>query len=180
MFFRSPSGTSLAAPAFRTSAVLLTGTDSPVSAASSIFMLALSKIRPSAGTASPASRITISPGTSSSLFFTSIFPPRSIRVFCSPMTHSSASDKLDLPLPLGPTITVISFSKLSRVFSGNDLKPWSSSAFKYTVSSPQQLKMHQNNLLYTKSSFFATYIRTISPSGTSDAQTRTDRSANRS
>ena len=76
MFFRSPSGTSLAAPAFRTSAVLLTGTDSPVSAASSIFMLALSKIRPSAGTASPASRITISPGTSSSLFFTSIFPPR--------------------------------------------------------------------------------------------------------
>ena len=39
-------------------------------------MLALSKIRPSAGTASPASRITISPGTSSSLFFTSIFPPR--------------------------------------------------------------------------------------------------------
>ena len=56
---------------------LLTGTDSPVSAASSIFRLAFSIILPSAGTASPASSRTTSPTTMSSLWMTAIFPSRS-------------------------------------------------------------------------------------------------------
>ena len=47
------------------------------------------------------------------------------------MTHSTASDILDFPDPFGPTIIVTSFSKKSVVFSGKDLKPWISSAFKY-------------------------------------------------
>ena len=42
-----------------------TGTDSPVSAASSILRELASKSRKSAGTTSPASKMTISPGTSS-------------------------------------------------------------------------------------------------------------------
>ena len=76
MFLRSPRGTSFSPPRFNTLIILLTGTDSPVRAASSIFMLALSMIRPSAGTESPASSTTISPGTSSSLFKVTIFPSR--------------------------------------------------------------------------------------------------------
>lgn len=60
--FAVAQGTSL--PSSRPSAetTLFTGTLSPVSAASSIFRLALSRMRPSAGTASPASRTTTSPG----------------------------------------------------------------------------------------------------------------------
>ena len=54
--------------------VLSTGTDSPVSAASSAFILAHSIIRASAGTASPASRTITSPTTRSSLFTTTSFP----------------------------------------------------------------------------------------------------------
>ena len=50
------------------SVFFVTATDSPVKAASSIFKLALSIILPSAGTESPASNKTISPGTISSLF----------------------------------------------------------------------------------------------------------------
>ena len=38
---------------------------------------------------------------------------------------------LDFPLPLGPTMAVISWSKVRTVLSGKDLNPWISSAFKY-------------------------------------------------
>jgi hypothetical protein len=38
---------------------------------------------------------------------------------------------LDLPQPLGPTTAVTPGSKLSFVFSANDLKPMSSSDLKY-------------------------------------------------
>ena len=61
----------------------------------------------------------------------SIFAPRRALVRCSPMTHKIASDILDLPEPLGPTMAVISFSNVSRVLSAKDLKPWISNAFKY-------------------------------------------------
>ena len=54
----------------------VTGTLSPVRAASSIFMLALSRMRPSAGTASPASSTTTSPTTRSSLRTETILPSR--------------------------------------------------------------------------------------------------------
>ena len=38
----------------------------------------------------------------------SIFPPRRARVDCSPMTQRMASEMLDFPLPLGPTMAVTS------------------------------------------------------------------------
>ena len=80
MFFLSPSGTvELPSLSIRTSTILLTGTDSPVRAASSAFMLCSSMRRQSAGTASPASSTTISPTTMSSDFTTCISP--SLRTF---------------------------------------------------------------------------------------------------
>ena len=51
------------------------------------------------------------------------------------MTQRIASEMFDLPEPLGPTIAVISFSNVSRVFSAKDLKPWISNAFKYKANS---------------------------------------------
>ena len=47
------------------------------------------------------------------------------------MTQRMASEMLDFPLPLGPTMAVISWSKVRTVLSGKDLNPWISSAFKY-------------------------------------------------
>ena len=44
-----------------------------------------------------------------------------------------ASEIFDLPEPFGPTMAVISRSKVSRVFSGKDLKPWISNALKYKL-----------------------------------------------
>ena len=63
-------------PAPRADIILLTGTLSPVSAASSILRLALSNMRQSAGTASPASSTTISPTVRSSLLTVVILPSR--------------------------------------------------------------------------------------------------------
>ena len=76
MLARSPRGTSPPSPARSTLSCFSLGTDSPVRAASSHFKEFASMIRQSAGTASPASRITISPGTTSSLFITVSFPSR--------------------------------------------------------------------------------------------------------
>lgn len=42
---------------------------------------------------------------------------------CSPMTQRIASDTLDLPLPLGPTMAVISSPKFNTVLSGKLLNP---------------------------------------------------------
>ena len=53
----------------------------------------------------------------------SILPPRRVRVDCSPMTQRMASEMLDLPEPLGPTMAVMSSPKVSTVLSGKDLKP---------------------------------------------------------
>ena len=61
----------------------------------------------------------------------SIFWPRREREFCSPMTQRMASEIFDLPLPLGPTIAVMSCPKVTTVLSGKDLKPCSSSCFRY-------------------------------------------------
>ena len=78
MFLRSPSGTS-SVPAASSIALACfsTGTDSPVSAASSIFIVALSSTRQSAGTESPASSMITSPGTSSALGRCTSLPSRS-------------------------------------------------------------------------------------------------------
>ena len=51
---------------------------------------------------------------------------------CSPMTQQMASEILDFPEPLGPTMAVMLSPKFSTVLSGKDLKPWISSAFRYT------------------------------------------------
>ena len=58
-------------------AALSTGTDSPVSADSSIFRFTASSSRRSAGTCLPTSRKTISPGTRSVPWISSSFPSRS-------------------------------------------------------------------------------------------------------
>ncbi len=53
----------------------------------------------------------------------SILPPRSSRGDCSPNTQRTASEMLDLPQPLGPTIAVTPDSNGSSTVPANDLKP---------------------------------------------------------
>src|SRR5215218_7989525 len=62
----------------------------------------------------------------------SILPPRSDFGPCSPSTQAMASTTLDLPEPLGPTMTVIPGSKSRVVFSANDLNPRRVSDFRNT------------------------------------------------
>src|SRR5919201_1839821 len=62
----------------------------------------------------------------------SILPPRSDLTPCSPSTQAIASTTLDLPDPLGPTITVIPGSKSRTVLSANDLNPRRVSDFRNT------------------------------------------------
>ena len=68
----------------------VTGTLSPVSAASSILRLALSSSLPSAGTASPASSSTTSPTTSSAEGTTVTLPPRSTRLVAADIACSAS------------------------------------------------------------------------------------------
>ena len=67
-----------------------------------------------------------------------ILPPRRVLELCSPITQRMASEIFDFPEPFGPTMAVISFSNVSRVFSGKDLKPWISNALKYKPITSQQ------------------------------------------
>ena len=80
-----------------------------------------------------------------------IFPPRSVRLLCSPMTQSMASEIFDFPEPFGPTMAVMSRSKVSRVRSGKLLKPWISNAFRYKphylAKSRTPLKRRHNIIL---------------------------------
>ena len=91
MSIRSPR----AASALTASMLLGTGALSPVSADSSISRVAARMIRPSAGTRSPASMLTMSPGTSSSIGIWRTSPPRrtlawTIIIFWSAATLASA------------------------------------------------------------------------------------------
>jgi hypothetical protein len=52
-----------------------------------------------------------------------MLPPRSDRAPCSPSTQLMASTRLDLPEPLGPTITDTPGMNSSTVLSANDLNP---------------------------------------------------------
>ena len=61
----------------------------------------------------------------------SIAWPRKCLALRSPSTHSTASEILDLPEPFGPTTAVMPGSKESALLSANDLKPLSTSDFKY-------------------------------------------------
>ena len=92
MSTRSPSATSSPATG---STAFRTGVLSPVSAASSISSVAATSRRPSAGILSPASKTTMSPGTSSSAGTSTSSPPRRTcalitSIFCSAATLSAA------------------------------------------------------------------------------------------
>src|SRR5213082_551741 len=56
-----------------------------------------------------------------------ISPPRSDLADCSPSTQRTASSRLDLPQPFGPTMAVTPSWKLKVVLSAKDLKPKRSS-----------------------------------------------------
>src|SRR5829696_3042411 len=60
-----------------------------------------------------------------------ISPPRSALADCSPKTQRIASDTLDLPHPLGPTMAATPGWKFRDVLSANDLKPNIVRFFKY-------------------------------------------------
>src|SRR5918993_3057888 len=66
----------------------------------------------------------------------SILPPRNSRADCSPRTHRTESETLDLPQPFGPTIAVTPSSKVSVTVSAKDLKPESSSLVSFMPSVP--------------------------------------------
>ena len=57
--------------------------------------------------------------------------PRTAPGDCSPSAQRTASVMLDLPEPLGPTITLTPGPNSSRVRSGKDLKPLSVIDFRY-------------------------------------------------
>src|SRR5438270_9252867 len=59
---------------------------------------------------------------------------RTWRTFCSPSAQRTASARLDLPEPLGPTTAVTPLSKSSTVRGAKVLKPCSSSRLKYMAS----------------------------------------------
>ena len=88
MLLRSPRPMSPAAVS--ASGDFVTGTLSPVRAASSARRLALSSTRASAGTASPASSTSTSPATSSSLGTVTSFPPRRTRL-CAALSSFRAA-----------------------------------------------------------------------------------------
>ena len=88
MPMRSPIGTLAAVNA---SARFSTGTDSPVSDDSSTERLAANSNRPSAGTRSPASRRTMSPGTSWSIATSSVMPLRRTRTRVTSIRSNAAN-----------------------------------------------------------------------------------------
>ena len=127
MFLRSPRG--MSSPwATSASTTLSTGSDSPVSADSSTLRLALSKMRQSAGTASPASSTTMSPTTRSSLFTSRILPSRTTfevlaAICCRASKASSALDSCTTPSTALTTTT-----KRMMITSAMSDSPWAAPA----------------------------------------------------
>ena len=66
----------------------------------------------------------------------SIFAERTVRGPWAPSTQATASTTFDLPLPLGPTTTVIPGSNSSTAGSAKDLNPLRESDFRNTARSP--------------------------------------------
>src|SRR5690606_5554140 len=65
---------------------------------------------------------------------TSSMPEARIALYeLSPITQRSASTRLDLPQPLGPTTPVSPGSSSSSVGSQKDLKPWSRRRWNFTA-----------------------------------------------
>src|ERR1700684_3151186 len=67
--------------------------------------------------------------------------PRTASGDCSPSAHSTASVTLDLPDPLGPTITLTPSPNSRRVRSGKDLKPLIVIDFRCTRSPPRSTRL---------------------------------------
>ena len=109
MSMRSPS----AASAATASTCLGTGALSPVSADSSISRVAERMIRPSAGTRSPASIITTSPGTSSAIGTWVTSPSRMTRARTTIIFWSAATLASALPSWLSPSKAFRSVSPMS-------------------------------------------------------------------
>ncbi len=63
----------------------------------------------------------------------SIAWPRRVLADCSPRTQSTASEMLDLPDPLGPTMTVTPGSSSIVLLSAKDLNPLNMSDLRCTV-----------------------------------------------
>ena len=85
------------------SVVLSAGTDSPVSAASSVRRFLTSARRRSAGTLSPDSSSTTSPGTSSSAGIMRVAPPRRVRASADSMLRIESSAFSALPSWMNPS-----------------------------------------------------------------------------
>ena len=85
------------------SVVLSAGTDSPVSAASSVRRFLTSASRRSAGTLSPDSSSTTSPGTSSSAGSMRVAPPRRVRASADSMLRIESSAFSALPSWMNPS-----------------------------------------------------------------------------
>ena len=66
----------------------------------------------------------------------SIFAERTVLGPWAPNTHATASTTFDLPLPLGPTTTVMPGSNSSTAGSAKDLNPLRVSDFRNTARSP--------------------------------------------
>ena len=63
----------------------------------------------------------------------------------SPMTQRNASNRFDLPQPLGPTIAVSPGSRWSSVGSTKDLNPESLSRVNFNGNAPPQRLSHLNH-----------------------------------
>ena len=62
-----------------------------------------------------------------------ISPPRKALADCSPSTQRMASETLDLPQPLGPTMAVTPGWKFNAVLSAKDLKPKTVRFLRYMI-----------------------------------------------
>ena len=109
MSTRSPS----AASAATLSTCLGTGTLSPVRADSSISSVAARMIRPSAGTRSPASTLTMSPGTISSMGISASSPPRRTLALTTIIFWRAATLADALPSWFRPIAALSSVSRMS-------------------------------------------------------------------
>ena len=112
-FFLSPIGVSSSA----TRKSFVTSADSPVKTASSAFKSTTSKSRPSAGTLSPASKSTMSPGTISREGIITSLPFRSTRVLGAVSFFIASKAFSDLYSLMKPTtalrITIVAITAAS-------------------------------------------------------------------
>ena len=104
--------------------VIVTSAKPMSSRPAELSIVRLTSARPSAGRLAVPAKMT-----------SSIFDDRTVRGPWAPSTHATASTTLDLPLPLGPTTTVMPGSNSSVVVSANDLKPLRVSDFRNTFCS---------------------------------------------